>query len=84
MRISKNKSATLFAMFLILTISSTIFALPSANAHDPGWNVPTFAFISFAPNPVGVGQTVSVSYWLDKMPPGGAGNAGERWVGWRM
>ena len=84
MRISKNKSATFFAMFLLLTISGTLFALQSANAHDPGWTVPTFAFISVAPNPVGVGQTVSVSYWLDKMPPGGAGNAGERWVGWRM
>jgi outer membrane protein assembly factor BamB len=80
----RRASNSLIALLLMLAITSTIVILPTANAHDPVWNVPTFAFISIAPNPVGVGQTVSISYWLDKLPPGGAGNAGERWVGWTM
>ena len=33
------------------------------------------------PSLVGIGQTVTVAWWLDKLPPGAAGNAGERYVG---
>ncbi len=38
--------------------------VPSASAHDPGWNIPTFALINAAPNPVGVGQQAYVIMWL--------------------
>ncbi len=69
MKISKTKTA--IALFLVLTIASLI-ALPIAIAHDPPWEIPTFAFINVAPNPVGVGQYVNVIMWLDKVPPDAA------------
>ena len=37
----------------------------SAYAHNPGWNIPTYAYISISPNPDGVGQSVIVYMWLD-------------------
>jgi hypothetical protein len=80
LKISKNKNATIFAMFLMLTIAVPIFALlPNANAHYPAWNVPAYPYISVSPNPVGVGQTVTLAFWLDKLPPTAAGTAGDRW-----
>ena len=67
-------------MFLLLTISVPIFAiLPNVNAHYPAWNMPTYTYISVAPNPIGVGQTTNVVFWVDKLPPTAAGHAGERW-----
>jgi hypothetical protein len=80
LEMSKNKSATIFAMFLMLTIAVPLFALmPSANAHDPAWNMPTYAYVTVAPNPVGVGQTATIVFWVDKIPPTAAGLAGDRW-----
>jgi hypothetical protein len=76
----KNKTkATAFALFLVLTIAVTIFALPIANAHVPAWKIPTFSYIVVSPNPVGVGQNVFVIFWIDKMPPTGNGALGDRW-----
>ena len=67
-------------MFLLLIISVPIFALmPNASAHDPLWNMPTYTYISAAPNPIGVGQTAIVVFWVDKLPPTAAGHAGDRW-----
>ncbi|MCJ7560976.1 hypothetical protein MUO79_10235 [Candidatus Bathyarchaeota archaeon] len=67
MQIARDKTkATLIALFLMLTIAVTLVALPLANAHDPAWNIPTFAYINVAPNPVGVGQKVDALIWLDK------------------
>jgi hypothetical protein len=61
MNIPKTKTA--IALFLVLTIASLI-ALPAANAHDPAWEIPTYAYIHAVPDPVGVGQKVSVFIWL--------------------
>lgn len=33
----------------------------------PPWQIPTFAYIHAAPNPVGVGQTTTVYMWIDKV-----------------
>lgn len=62
----KKKINTIVSI-LLLTILVTTFALPTSNAYDP--DVPTYAFISVAPNPLGVGQTTFVTMWIDKMPP---------------
>ena len=82
MKISKNKNiTTIFAMFLILAIAVPLVALmPSANAHPaPSWNMPTYTYISAAPDPIGVGQTANIVFWLDKLPPTASGYAGDRW-----
>jgi hypothetical protein len=58
--------AILIALFLMSTIAVTLVALPVANAHTPPWNIPTFAFVSATPNPVGVGQQAIIVFWIDK------------------
>ncbi|MGB9842267.1 MAG: PQQ-binding-like beta-propeller repeat protein, partial [Candidatus Bathyarchaeales archaeon] len=77
---NKNKIITALTTFLVLTFAITLLALPIANAAD----IPTYAFISVAPNPAGVGQAVSVVYWLDKVPPTASGPLGDRWQGWQL
>ena len=36
----------------------------TTSAHDPGWQIPTQAYIIAAPDPVGVGQTAHIYMWL--------------------
>ena len=75
--------ATLFALFLVLTIAVAMVALPIvfpiANAHTPPMTLPTFAYLAVAPNPVGVGQTIFLVIWVSPNPPTALGNAGDRW-----
>jgi hypothetical protein len=70
MKNSKNKTKTMISLVLMLTVAVTIVAVPLANAHDPAWEIQPYAYISVAPNPVGVGQQVLVIAWLDKPMPG--------------
>lgn len=53
-------------VLLISSMSAASILISTTNAHTPPWNIPTFAYINVAPNPVGVGQQVSVLMWLDK------------------
>ena len=66
---SKTKISTI-ALILALTMSVIFVALPAANASDPPLNIPTFAFINAAPNPIGVNQQLNIILWLDKVMPG--------------
>ena len=61
----------------MLTI--TLGALPSALAHTPAWNIPTYSFISVSPNPIGVGQQVNVNFWVNIPPPTASAQYGDRW-----
>jgi outer membrane protein assembly factor BamB len=79
MNIKKNKTATVIAIFLMLTMAVTIVALPVANAHTPPWKIPTYAYLTAAPSTIGVDQTTTLVYWLDKLPPTAAGVGGDRW-----
>jgi hypothetical protein len=80
MKKSKNKTAaTMIALFLMLTIAFSLAALPAANAHTPSWTIPTYAYLSVQPNPVGVGQQAFVNFWLDKVPPTAMQQYGDRW-----
>ena len=67
---SNKKISTLIAMFLTITmIASSIFAiLPLANAQTVQ-TYPTFIFAAAAPNPVGIGQPITVVTWTAEMPP---------------
>jgi outer membrane protein assembly factor BamB len=79
-KIATNKTmATAIALFLVLTMAVTLAALPAANAHTPPWTITTYAFISVEPNPVGVGQTAYISFWIDKVPPTAEGYWGYKW-----
>jgi hypothetical protein len=64
MKLKTKPSALAIAIFLIITIGTSMMLLPTTNAHTPIWQVPTFAFVQVVPNPIGVGQTATVYMWL--------------------
>ena len=70
--ISKTSS---IAVILMLTFVALANFLPTVNAAD----LDTFAFLTVAPNPVGVGQTIHVAFWLNFVPPTASGAGGDRW-----
>jgi len=61
----------LITTILLLVLAIPMFALP-AQSHTPAWEIPTFAYIHVSPNPIGVGQTVNVLMFLDKLFDGAA------------
>lgn len=65
---NKKQKPTAITFVLILTIAIVLIpCLPVVSAEQK--EVPTYAFVSVAPNPVGVGQTATVLMWIDKVPP---------------
>ena len=76
----KSKISTI-ALILVLTISATLITfLPTVNAA----NLPTYAFVSVAPDPIGVNQQVTLLMWLDKIDPTAAGPQGGRFGGFTV
>ena len=62
----KDKTmAILIAVLLAFSMTASMIMIPSAHAHSPAWNIPTYAYIWAYPNPVGVGQTMNIYMWLD-------------------
>ena len=72
----KTKVAAI-AFILVLTMSAPLMAGSVANAQQA--TIATHAFISVAPNPIGVGQSVQVTFWLNLYPPTAYGPSGDRW-----
>jgi hypothetical protein len=68
------------AILLISSFAASAILLPSINAHSPPWQISTTMFVSVAPNPVGVGQTVTLLMWLNAVPPTSQGPQGDRWT----
>ena len=63
----KRTKSGKFAALIITTllILSTAASMTVAQVYFPqGYQIPTYAFINVAPNPVGVGQTVTVNFFL--------------------
>ena len=80
-----QKPKTKFLAILIvaiLTISMGTMTL--TNAHSPPWKIPTYAYVSVAPNPAGLGQTVTIGMWVQIPPPTAAGTNGDRWHGFNV
>ncbi len=77
MQIQKRKY---FAIAIVALLSLSIAASVSlVNAHYPPWNIPTYAYIVVSPNPIGVGQTVNVNFWINAPPPTANAQYGDRW-----
>jgi hypothetical protein len=67
---SNKKISTLIAIFLTITmIASSIFAILPLASSQTVQAYPTFIFAAAAPNPVGVGQPVTIVTWTAEMPP---------------
>ncbi len=65
MNFAKNKTiAIAIAIILTTTIGASTILVPDVSAHDPKWEIPTYPYITAAPNPVGVDQQVTVFMFL--------------------
>ncbi len=86
LKFSANKKPLLaIALVLMMTASAAVAFAPSATAHTPAWTIPTYAYVTAAPNTVGVGQTVALVFWLDIPPPTASSPiAGDRWEGFKV
>jgi hypothetical protein len=83
----QTKTKQTLTVFLIVLLSASIgtMALSSfASAHKPAWNIPTYSYVSVAPNPAGLGQLVTVGMWVQIPPPTAAGTNGDRWHGFKL
>jgi outer membrane protein assembly factor BamB len=78
-KMNRKLLSSILAISLILSMAITLVALPTSNAHTPAWTIPTWAYLSVMPNPVGVGQTTYIGFWLDKVPPTAYQEYGDRW-----
>ncbi len=57
----KNKSmAITIAIILLVSIGASTMLISPAKAHLPAWQIPTFAHIYVATDPIGVGQKASI------------------------
>ena len=66
MKISRTKTKmTAIALLLIVAFSMTLIFPQNAQAHNPAWNIPSYAYVVASPNPVGVNQTVTIAMWVD-------------------
>jgi hypothetical protein len=70
----KTKFSTV-ALILVLTTSAILIALPVVSAHDPPWEISSFAYIAAQPDPVGQNQNLMIYMWVDEpMPSAAIGN----------
>jgi hypothetical protein len=67
-----NKKLVTLAVLLMLSMVASVMLVPTANAHDPAWQIPTYAYVQAVPNPVGVNQQAIIYMWIDKIPDGAA------------
>ena len=64
MKTLKNKTVSIIAILLMLSMSASMTLVHSAVYYPVGTHVTSYAQINVAPNPVGVGQTVTVDMYL--------------------
>jgi len=68
MQIGKNKTISIaISILFIFSMSASMMLIPTASAHTPPFQIPTYAYVNVAPNPIGVGQQCYVIMWLDKL-----------------
>jgi len=85
MQIAKSKTVAIaIAIFLMFSMSASMMLIPNASAHTPAWQIPTYAYIFVAPNPVGVGQRASIDMWLSRVLPGAEPGNDIRWQNYEL
>ncbi|HMK94100.1 MAG TPA: PQQ-binding-like beta-propeller repeat protein [Candidatus Limnocylindrales bacterium] len=85
MKIPKNKIAAIsIVIFFALSMTASMMLIPNASAHRPAWDIPTQAYVQVAPNPVGIGQQVTVHMWLQEPPPTASSQYGDRWQNFKV
>ena len=72
MKTNTKIQTIVLAALLMITIGTSTILIPTANAHTPAWKIPTYAYLSVTPNPIGVGQQATIVMIVDKVLPGSA------------
>jgi hypothetical protein len=80
----KNKTMAIFIALILTTSMSAVLILQPSSAHTPAWNVNTYAYCNVAPDPCGLGQTVTVGFWIQIPPPTASGALGDRWHNYKL
>lgn len=70
MQLYKKQTITVLIVAVLAASIGLSILPPDASAHTPPWEITTFAYISAAPNPVGVGQQTNIVFWLDTVIQG--------------
>ena len=78
MNFFRKRTFALFIIAILATSMSAIVFIEAASAHTPPWQIQLFANINVAPNPAGVGQSVTVNFWLNAPPMTANGLYGDR------
>jgi outer membrane protein assembly factor BamB len=60
-----KKTLAIATLFIALSMILPMASLSTASAHTPIWKITSYAYVTAAPNPVGLGQTVYVYMWVD-------------------
>jgi hypothetical protein len=85
LKFAKNRTVAIaITIFLALSMGGSMIMVQPSSGHTPAWNIPTYAYVHAAPNPVGVGQTVSVYIWLTNFYYGGAFNNDLRFHNYKL
>ncbi len=65
-RNENTKKLVVLSTLLMLSIAASLLLAPNAAQVYPpaGTEIPTYAYLNIAPNPAGVGQTVTVNFFL--------------------
>ena len=83
MNIVKNKSlAIAISILFIFSMTASVMLIPNANAQTAA--IKTYAYINVAPNPVGIGQQVSIDMWLSRVLPGAQFGNNVRWANYKL
>ncbi|MCW4000756.1 MAG: PQQ-like beta-propeller repeat protein [Candidatus Bathyarchaeota archaeon] len=77
-------ASVMVAVFLVLSIGSSMTLIPTTNAHTPPWQIPTFAYVMATPNPIGIGQSTYIYMWIDKILPSAAIANDYRWHNYKL
>ena len=73
MKTKKNKIVAItISIFFILSMTASMMLIPTTIAHSPPWTINSFAYVTAAPNPVGINQPISIAIWVDEPVPGAA------------
>ena len=62
----------------MLSMAASTTLIKNASAHTPPWQIQLYAFINVAPSPAGVGQPVTIGFWLNQPPMTADGPYGDR------
>ena len=74
-----RKMTNAIALLLMFAMAISLNAQPTATAHSPAWQIPTYSFCNVSPNPIGVGQQTNVNFWITIVPPTANAQFGDRW-----